>query len=307
MSNWFRQRTYSISAALAHLRQAPANFLINMLVVAMTLALPFGGATLLDNLRPVSAQLEVDAEISLFMKMETPRDISSALTQSIRNVFQEHGHRVKITFVPRETALQMLKDKGGLADAVATLGANPLPDGYLIRLEQSGTAAATRIDAIATQLQKLPNVDKVQLDFAWVKRLAALMHVLNVMLIFIAVALGIVVIAVAFNTIRLQVMSHQDEIALMRLVGATDAFIRRPFYYTGTLLGFGAGCIALALVGLALLPLNLAVADLARLYSSDLQLSPLDISSCALLLAVSAGLGWMGAALSVRRNLAKVD
>ena len=307
MINWLRQQAYSIAAACAHLRQAPVNFLINMLVVALTLALPFGGATLLDNLKPISAQLEVDAEISVFMKMETPREISSALTQSIRNVFLENGHSVKISFVPRETALQMLKDKGGISDAVATLGANPLPDAYLIRLEQGGAAAATRIDSIAGQLQKLPNVDKVQLDFAWVKRLAALMRTLNLMLIFIALALGIVVIAVAFNTIRLQVMSHLDEIALMRLVGATDAFIRRPFYYTGTLLGFGAGCIALALVGLALLPLNLAVADLARLYSSDLQLSPLDISSCALLLAISAALGWLGAALSVRRNLAKVN
>ena len=65
MSNWLRQQGYAIAAAFAHLRQAPANFLINMLVVAMTLALPFGGATLLDNLRPVSAQLEVDAEISV--------------------------------------------------------------------------------------------------------------------------------------------------------------------------------------------------------------------------------------------------
>ena len=305
MNNWFRQQAYSISAALAHLRQAPANFLLNMLVIAMTLALPFGGATLLDNLKPIGSQLEVDAEISVFVKMETPRDVAAAMTQSIRNVFMEQGLGVKVTFVPRETALQMLKDKGGLSDAVATLGANPLPDAYLIRLEQGNGAA--RIDATVEKLQNLPNVDKVQLDFAWVKRLAALMQVLNLMLLFVAAVLGIVVMAVAFNTIRLQVMSHREELALMRLVGATDAFIRRPFHYTGALLGLGAGCLALGLVAAALIPLNLAVADLAKLYAANLQLSPLHITTCAALLAISAALGWVGAALSVRRTLSRVD
>lgn len=308
MMNWFRQQAYSVSAAAAHLRQAPGNFFLNMLVLAMTLALPFAGTTLLENLKPVTAQLEVDAEISVFMKMETSREVSSALTPAIRSVFQEQGQAVKITFVPREKALEALKDKGGLADAVTTLGANPLPDGYLIKLEQTGSAAAIgRIDKLVEQLQKLPNVDKVQLDSAWVKRLAALMHVMNLMLIFLAGTLGVVVVAVAFNTIRLQVMSHLDEIALMRLVGATDAFIRRPFYYTGALLGLGAGCIALAAVALALLPLNAAIADLAKLYASDIALTPLDIQTSATLLVLSAVLGWMGAALSVRRNLARVD
>jgi len=309
MMNWFRQQAYSVSAAAAHLRQAPANFLLNMLVLAMTLALPFAGATLLENLKPVTAQLEVDAEISVFMKMETSREVAAALTPSIRAVFQEHGQTVKITFISREKALEALKDKGGLADAITTLGANPLPDGYLIKLEQaSGNAAdVARIETLVAQLKKLPNVDKVQLDSAWVKRLAALMNLMNLMLIFLAGTLGVVVVAVVFNTIRLQVMSHLDEIALMRLVGATDAFIRRPFYYTGALLGLGAGCLALAAVALALMPLNVAIANLAKLYASDISLVPLDLQTSAILLTLSAILGWMGAALSARRNLARVD
>lgn len=308
MMNWLRQQAYSISAAAAHLRQAPGSFILNMLVLAMTLSLPFAGTTLLENLKPVTAQLEVDAEISIFMKMETPREVASALTPSIRAVFQEHGQAVKISFIPREKALEVLKDKGGLTDAITTLGGNPLPDGYLVKLEQAGGAAdVARIEKLVEQLKKLPNVDKVQLDSAWVKRLAALMNVMNLMLMCLAGTLGVVVVAVVFNTIRLQVMSHLDEIALMRLVGATDAFIRRPFYYTGALLGLGAGCIALAAVGLALLPLNAAIADLAKLYASDISLAPLDLQTSAILLALSAVLGWMGAALSVRRNLARVE
>ncbi|MBS1186906.1 MAG: permease [Burkholderiaceae bacterium] len=306
MSGWFRRQAYALRAAWGHLRATPGNFLLNMLVLAMTLALPFAGATLLTNVRPITEQLAVETEISLFVKMNTPREQSEALAGSIRKVFQEHGQQVKIIFTPSEKALDQLKERSGLADIVGTLGANPLPDGYLIRLEQYGSAqAAAQIETIVAQLEKLPNVDKVQLDSAWIKRLAALMQVLRLALLFVASTLGVVVVAVVFNTIRLQVMSHLDEIRLLQLVGATDAFIRRPFHYTGALLGFGAGCIALATVALALLPLNVAIADLARLYSSDFQLLPLDVLASALLLFVSALLGWIGATLSVRRHLSR--
>ncbi len=307
MINWFRQQAFSVGAAIAHFRQAPANFILNMLVLALTLTLPFAGINLLDNLKPVTAQLEVDAEISVFIKMEASRDAATALSPSIRKIFQDNQQEVKITFVPREKALESLKARAGLADAVATLGSNPLPDSYLLRIDQgTNSVPASLMDTIVAQLQKLPQVDKVQLDSAWVKRLAALMNVLGLILLIIAGTLSVVVVAVAFNTIRLQVMSHLDEIAVMRLVGATDAFIRRPFYYTGALLGLGAGCLALAAVALTLVPLNFAIADLAKLYASELQLSPLNLSSSCALLAISALLGWIGAALSVRRNLSRV-
>lgn len=308
MINCFRQWAYSLSSLGTHLRHAPANFLLNMLVLALTLTLPFCGVTLVENLKPVSMQLEMHAEISVFMKPNVSREISSSLTQSIRDTFQNYGHSVKVTFVPREKALEQLKSKSGLSDAIAALGGNPLPDAYLIRLEQSPRPdQAARIEVAADQLKTLPNVDKVLLDFIWIKRLAALMHALNLVLMFLAGTLGLVVVAVAFNTIRLQVLSHTEEIALMRLVGATDAFIRRPFHYMGASLGLGAGCIALGIATLTIIPMNLALADLAELYSADIHLMPLDIKTCGILLGVSTLLGFLGAALSVRRNLARVD
>jgi cell division transport system permease protein len=308
MINNFRQWIYSISSVRTHLRHAPVNFLLNMIVLAMTLTLPFFGVTLMENLKPVATQLEMHAEISVFMKTEVSREVASSLTPSIRKLFQENGQSVSIVFVPREKALELLKSKSGLSEAIAALGGNPLPDAYLIRLEQSpSTADVSQISLVANQLKKLANVDKVQLDFVWFKRLAALMSVLNLLLLCLAATLGVVVVAVAFNTIRLQVMSHQDEIALMRLVGATDAFIRRPFHYMGALLGLGAGCIALLIVTLALFPLNTAIAELAELYNADLSLAPLSMNTCSMLLGISAVLGWLGATLSARRNLARVN
>ncbi len=308
MINCFRQWAYSLSALGAHLRHAPVNFLLNLLALTMTLALPFCGVTLLENLKPLTTQLETHAEISVFMKPSASREVTEKLAPSIRDAFKNYGLSASATFVPREKALETLKSKSGLNEAIAALGGNPLPDAYLVRLENSPRPEETaRIELVADQLKTLPNVDKVQLDFTWIKRLAALMHVINLVLLFLGGAMGIVVVAVAFNTIRLQVMSHQEEIALMRLVGATDAFIRRPFHYMGALLGLGAGCIALAIATLALIPLNIALAELARLYGADLRLSPLGLQSCVMLLLVSATLGWLGAALSVRRSLARVN
>jgi cell division transport system permease protein len=308
MKNWFRQHALALAAAFLLLRRAPASFLFNVLVVAIALALPFAGLTLLENVRPVAEQLSVEPEISLFLALDTPRDKATAVAPAIRSVLQASNKSARIEFIPREKALNQIKGKSGLADVLSTLEANPLPDGYVLKLAGFNDGAdAARIDTIAKQLAALPGVETVQVDSAWVKRLAALLSVLRMGLLILGATLGMVVVAVVFNTIRLQVMAHRDEMALSKLVGATDAFIRRPFYYAGALLGAGAGGLALIAVVLVLQPLNSGIAEFARLYASEFQLAPLGPPAIALLLALSALLGLAGAALSTRRHLARLE
>lgn len=305
MKSWLRQHRFAMGRALYHLGRAPGSFLFNVLVVAIALALPFAGLTLLDNVRPMSEQLSVDPEISLFVRPDLPREQALALAPQLRAILQDK--KAKIIFMPREQALATLKSKNGLADVLATLGENPLPDGYVMKLDRFKNAAdAGSVDDVAARLRALPGVDTVQVDSAWVKRLAALLGVLRMALLFLAATLGMVVIAVVFNTIRLQVLTQREEIAVCKLIGATDNFIHRPFYYTGALLGLAAGGVALGGVALALVPLNAAIADFARLYASEFQLTALGPASIALLLAVSAGLGLVGAVLSVQRHLARL-
>jgi len=157
----------------------------------------------------------------------------------------------------------------------------------------------------AERLAELPGVETVQVDSAWVKRLAAMLAILRLALLLLAATLGIVVIAVVFNTIRLQVLTQKEEISVSQLLGATNDFIHRPFFYTGALLGLCAGAVALGAVTLALRPLNGAIGEFARLYGSNFQLAPLGGLEIAGLLAISAGLGLVGALLSVRRHLAR--
>jgi cell division transport system permease protein len=305
MNTWFRQHRFAFGAALGHVRKSPGSFLFNVLVVAIALALPFAGLTLLDNVRPMSEQLSVDPELSLFLKTDATREQAQALAPQLRAILK--GSRAKIVFVARENALDTLKNKSGLSGVLDTLGENPLPDSYVMTLQGlSSDEAAARVDDIAAQMRALPEVETVQVDSAWVKKLAALLGVLRLALLLLAVTLGTVVVAVVFNTIRLQVLTQREEIVVSKLLGATDNFIHRPFYYTGALLGLCAGGVALGAVALSLYPLNTAIAEFARLYASEFRLAPLDAPGIAGLLAISAGLGLVGALLSVQRHLARL-
>ncbi|MDY7577708.1 permease-like cell division protein FtsX [Herbaspirillum sp. RTI4] len=306
--NWLRQHAFALSDAFGHLSRAPGNFFLNVLVVAIALALPCAGLTLLENIRPVSEQLSVEPELSVFLKMDAPRSAALAMAGQIDELLQHNDMLGSAEFIPREKAFDALKKKTGLSSVLTTLGGNPLPDSYVVRLTGLRNAMdAARVDLIADQLQALPHIDSVQIDSAWVKRLAALLRILRMLLLFLGGTLSLAVVAVVFNTIRMQVLTQYEEIEVSRLLGATDAFIHRPFYYTGALLGLAAGVLGLGAVALSLLPLNQTIAEFAYLYGSEFRLAPLSLWPSLGLLAVSALLGLLGAMLSVRRHLRRLQ
>lgn len=301
---FFREHGFAFRAALARISSAPGSFIFNVLVIALALILPLAGLTLLDNVRPVSQDIAVEPEISVFLSTDVPGGRIQAIGDEIRGLIQREHLKAKVEFISRDKALEALKQRAGLGDVVETLGNNPLPDAYVLKLASAEDAAgASRIENLATKIGKLSGVEIVQMDSAWVKRLAALMTLATTVLWLLAATLSGVVLAVVFNTIRLQVLTQSEEITVSRLLGATDAFVSRPFYYTGAILGLAAGALALAGVMLALLLLNTSVTQLAALYGSPFRLVPLPADTAAILLAGSAALGVLGAALSVRRSL----
>ena len=300
----FREHGFALRAAFARIRNAPGSFIFNVLVIALALMLPLAGLTVLDNVRPVSQGIAVEPEISVFLSTEIPGDRIQVIGNEIRTLVQREQLKAKVEFISRDKALDALRERAGLSDVVATLGNNPLPDAYVLKLASAeDVAGASRIEKLAAGLRKLSGVETVQLDSDWVKRLAALMTLATTVLWLLAATLCGVVLAVVFNTIRLQVMTQSEEIAVLRLLGATDGFVSRPFYYTGALLGVAAGALALAGVLFALWLLNGSVMPLAQLYGSPFRLGPLPADTTAMLLAGCAALGIVGAALSVRRSL----
>jgi cell division transport system permease protein len=306
--NWLREQKFALNAAWSRLCKAPASFAFNVLVIAMALVLPLAGMTLLENLRPVSRELAVDPEMTVFLATDFPQDQAVALSTQFANSAKSAGVDIKLEFISREKALATLKERAGLNDVITTLGNNPLPDAYVVRLAKPQDAkSAANIEKLAESFKRVAGVEAVQLDAAWVKRLAALFQLGAVLLWLLAATLAGVVLSVVFNTIRLQVINQSEEISVSRLLGATDAFISRPFYYAGGMLGLAAGSLALAGVFAILALLNTPIRQLATLYGSVFQLEPLTITTSALLLVASMMLGVIGAMLSVRRALRESD
>jgi len=228
--------------------------------------LPIAGLTLIENIKPISSQLSIEPEISIFVSLDTTRDSATALSVPIKRLLKENAINGKLAFIPKEKALAAMQDSSSLAEVLSTLGGNPLPDAYILSLSNND---AEKLDSLVEKLKALQDVDVVQVDSAWVKRLAALVQILQMGLLFLAITLGVVVIVVVFNATRLQVISHQAEISVTRLLGATNSFIHRPYYYTGALLGLMAGAMALGVIAASLQPLNQAIADFAKLYASE--------------------------------------
>lgn len=301
---WLIEHWFAMRDAGSRIVHAPLSFSFNVLVIALALVLPVAGLTLLDNVRPISHQLVVEPEIAVFLSADLSRERATAMAATLRKLAQSSDVPVNLEFIPRETALATMKDQAGLSDVVSALGSNPLPDAYVMRLANTGgPGTAARIEKLAENIRQLESVETVQLDTVWVKRLAALMQLAGSLLWILAATLCSVVVAVVFNTIRLQIVTHIEEINVSQLLGATDAYVARPFYYTGAMLGFVAGVLSLLIVLLGLTLLNDSIMELAKSYGSPFRLQPLELASAALLLVSSTGLGMLGAALSVGRAL----
>ncbi len=304
MNAWLRHHLAALIDAMQHVRRAKGSFTLNVLVIAIALALPFAGLTLTSNLQSVSGRLVVEPSISVFLLADTSREAAQALAPKFDEVVRQYAPQGKVAFVTREAALETLQQKTGIADAVSALGTNPLPDAYIITLDGLDTVGgAARIDKLVAQLSSLPGVEQVQVDAAWVKRLAAMLDILRLLVTMLAATLALVVVVVVFNTVRLQVMTQHAEIRVARLVGATDRFIYRPFYYLGALLGIISGALALGTVAIALQPLNQAIAEFTKLYATQFQLTVLSWQQSLILVLASALLGLVGSAISIRRHL----
>jgi cell division transport system permease protein len=269
--------------------------LLNVLVIGVALALPAGGYALIESLRAVSGRLALDPQISVFL------DAKRADADSIGAALKRDDRISRVRFVPRDQALKELGSVQGLSDLVVALGRNPLPDVFVV------TAREETIEPLAADLAKLPGVAHVQADALWARRLASIARVARVALWLLAGLLGVALVAVTFNTIRLQILTQRDEIEVSKLIGATDAFIGRPFYYAGLLQGLAGGALALLVVAGSLALLNREVRALSESYGSDFRfgfLAPGD----ALAVVLFAGLlGWLGAHLSVRRHLRAIE
>ncbi len=296
MTNWFYLHLRAIGHALRRLVAQPLGTLLSALVVGIALSLPGGGYLLLDNVGSLARGVSGAPEISLFLEMSAGTAEIAAIEQRLKGENELASYR----FVPRDEGLRQL-EAAGLGDVLGGLKANPLPDAFVLAPRREDPALFERM---AERMRTWPKVAHVQLDSAWVERLHALLALGRSAVLMLAGLLGFALVVVTFNTIRLQILTQRQEIAVSRLLGATDPFIRRPFYWFGGLQGALGGLVALGTMALGVEALAAPVARLAETYGAVFALSGPDLEASLAIVAFAAFLGWLGAAISVRRHLA---
>lgn len=284
----------TLQNSFAKMLREPLQTLLTVVVIAIALTLPTALYISVENIRQLSGGVESSAQISVFVK-------KGARTTAIENLGEQLGKLkgvASVSYISAEAALEEFNTLSGFGSALQYLDENPLPEAFLVRPLLLNDSAK-----LVAEIREITLVEDVQLDMEWLSRLDALLDMGRKLVLALGAALGIGVILVVGNTIRLAIQSRRDEIVIVKLVGGTDAYVRRPFLYTGLLFGFfGALIAALMLVGLGLW-LEPSVNKLASLYQSQFRLAGLGVSGSLALLAIGGAVGLAGAWISVGQHM----
>lgn len=301
MRGWFGQHGNAMRSALRRLFASPLNTLLSLLVMGIALAMPSAAWVVLDNLRALAGNAAGVQQISIFMRTDASEsDVAEIKTRLVE------AKAGSWSFVARAEALKRMQETDGMAEIVASLPKNPLPDAFVV---EPADARPEALQTLATSFASWPKVAHVQLDSAWVKRFDTFLRIGKLATSLLAGLLASALVAVTFNTIRLQILAQGAEIEVAKLIGATDAFICLPFQYFGALQGALGGLFAAALVFAGGRMLESPVGELIELYGSAEQfvLHGLTLQGVAVLAGLGAALGWLGAQLSVAIHLRRLD
>lgn len=291
----------ALLGSLGRLARAPLGTTLTLLVIALALAVPTALALFVLNVQLATGGLSRTVEVSVYLKSDVPLAKAEQLTRSAR----ARAGVAEVVLVPADRALEEFRNYSGFGAALAALKDNPLP--HMLRIRPAPGTGPAELESLRAYLAAWPEVDQVQADSDWVRRLAAILELLRRVLLFSAVLLGAGVVAVIGNTIRLEIQNRRAEIEVTKLVGGSNAFVRRPFLYTGLIYGAAGGIMAWLIVALGVLLLAAPVQTLASLYGSRYALAGPDLPQLGILLGTGALLGMLGAWMSCARHLRSIE
>ena len=299
---WVTRHLQSMLAALGRLLRRPLSTLLTTLVIAVALALPAGLWLVVKNARAATGDLATAVQVTAYMKVGTPIARADQLARQLR----ERPEVASVRVIPAEQALKEFREYSGFGSALDALTDNPLPHALVVqpRVEQRDGGT---IEALRAFLTAAPDVDIVQADAEWARRLAALLDVLRTLFLAAAGLLAVGVLAVIGNTIRLEIGARREEIEVTKLVGGSDAFVRRPFLYAGLFQGLFGGLLSLGLVALVIAAVEAPIARLTALYGGRFRLGGLSLEEAGIVLLVGASLGLIGAWIGAARHLSRIE
>jgi len=293
---WLESHRSSVVDSLRRLVKQPFGSFFTCLVMAIALSLPMGLSLLLDNVERLGGTWQRAAQISLYLQM----DASAEQGEALRTQIEAMPAVSAAQWISSEQALAEFQEQSGLGEALKELPDNPLPGVVLVTPHEVDKAG---LEALRQTLAQLPRVQQAQLDLLWVERLSAILNLGERFVFGLSLLLILALLLVIGNTIRLQIENRRTEIEVIKLVGGTDGYVRRPFLYMGALYGLGAGLLAWVVLVFGLDWLNDAVVRLAGLYGSSFALAGVPLGDGLALLCGAVLLGYVGAWLAVARHL----
>ena len=302
MSIYLERHAQALLGSLGRLARQPFATFLTIVVIGIALALPAALYLVVSNMRVVTEGLDDTVQLSVYFRMSTTEPAAKKVASAIatRNDVEE------AVLVSPEEGLVEFRKLSGIGEALEALPENPLP--WLVKVRPAppnDTAAA--VEALAVNLRKLEGVELVEADTAWVRRLHAIEDTMQQLVLLVAAVLAAGVLAVVGNTIRLEINSRRAEIEVTKLVGGSNAFVRRPFLYSGLWQGLGGGLLAVGLVAAGLIALEPFVARLAAAYGAQFALKSLSIREWPVLVGGGALLGFLGAWLAAGYHLRRIE
>jgi cell division transport system permease protein len=301
LRTWAASHFSNCVAALGRLVRQPFASLMTLLVIAVTLALPAASHLVIKNAQSISDSWANALDFSVYL--DTVHSVEDA--QQLADIIQQRADVDQVTLVTAEQALDEFRLQSGFGAALDHLPENPLPHALVVRPSSANTEQSMSL--LHEELGNLPETDFVQVDAEWVQRFHAMLEMLQRAITMGAGLLGIAILVVIGNTIRLDIQNRREEIEVTKLIGASNAFVRRPFLYTGFWYGVGGGLFALALVGLGLHLLQEPVTRLAGLYNSAYAILSLSLVESLAIVGIGVLLGLLGSWIAASRHMRRIE
>ena len=299
---YFSRHAQVLIGSLGRIVHQPFATLMTMGVIAVALALPLFLSLLLQNARTATGNWNEAYDLSVYMDKKA----GAGRVQSLAKQLRQRGDVAAVRIISAEQALVEFRRDSGFGTALDVLADNPLPD-TLVVTPTLASSTPQGTETLKNAIAGLSDVQTVQIDTEWVKRLHAMIDLLRRVVLLTGALLGVGIVLIVSNTIRLDILNRRAEIEVMKLVGASDGFTRRPFLYSGIWYGLGGGLLALMLVVVASAVLARPVAQLAFLYGSTFSLEGLKIATAGAVLGLAVGLSWLGSWLAATRHIRAIE
>lgn len=301
LSSWAVRHVSTAIAALGRLSRQPFASLMTVLVIGVTLALPAAMHLLIKNAQVISASWDNALDFSVYLRT----DVSLEDAGKLVDLVSQRADVESVTLIAAEDALAEFREQSGFGAALDHLSVNPLPHTLVVRPSVANTEVSMGL--LNEELGNLPEADFVQVDTEWVQRFHAILSILERAIAIGAALLAAAIVVIIGNTIRLDIQNRREEIEVTKLIGASNAFVRRPFLYIGMWYGLGGGVLALALVAYGLYALEEPIARLSGLYSSPFAALSLDWSESFIIAGAGITLGLVGSWVAAARHMRRIE